>query len=104
MKAGLSYSLAAATGVPVVGSRHAGIPEAVEDGRTGFLVPERDADALAARLLALLESPELRGRMGSGARALAESRFDAARQATRLEAHYDRLLGEPAVQSEPNPL
>lgn len=84
---------AAASGVPVIGSRHAGIPEAVEDGRTGFLVPEADADALAAKLIDLLRSPDLRGRFGLAARRLAEQRFDAVRQSVLLEAHYDRLLG-----------
>ena len=41
---------AAASGLPVVATRHSGIPEAVGDGETGFLVPERDAETLAARM------------------------------------------------------
>lgn len=87
---------AAASGLPTVGSDHAGIPEAVIDGRTGFLVPEGDADALAARLVALLAAPDLRRSMREAARALAEERFDSIRQTALLEDHYDRVAGAGA--------
>ena len=82
---------AAALGLPAIGSDHAGIPEAIVDGGTGFVVPEGDADALAARLADLLRSADLRRRMGAAARALAEERFDAARQTAVLEDCYDAL-------------
>ena len=85
---------AAASGRPVVGSDHRGIPEAVVDGRSGFLVPEGEAEPLARRLAELLADAELRRRMGSAGRALAEERFDAARQMQRLEQLYDGLLAE----------
>ena len=55
---------AAASGLAVIGSDHAGIPEAIIDGKTGFVVPERDADARAARMTQVLGSAELRERMG----------------------------------------
>ncbi len=89
---------AAACGLPVVATRHSGIPEAVQDGATGFIVPERDADALAAKLALLLGSDDLRGRMGMAARRRAEERFDLARQTERLEALYDMVAqrAEPA--------
>ncbi len=67
---------AIASGVPVVGSIHSGIPEAVVDGVNGFLAPERDVDRLAERLALLLGSAELRAKMGAAARALAEDRFE----------------------------
>lgn len=82
---------AAASALPAIGTAHSGIPEAIVDGETGFLVAERDAEALAARLLAILGDPELRGRMGAAARALAERRFDLARQMRRLEEIYDQV-------------
>jgi colanic acid/amylovoran biosynthesis glycosyltransferase len=87
---------AAASGLPAVGSDHAGIPEAVIDGETGFIVPERDAAGLAARLDELLGSERLRRDMGEAARRLAEEKFDAKRQMRKLEAHYDRLTGRAA--------
>ena len=82
---------AAATGVPVIGSRVGGIPEAVIDGRTGFLVPERDDDILARRMGDLLADPAMRQRMGDQARAFVESKFDIRRQTRILEDLYDSV-------------
>ena len=76
-----------------MGTRHSGIPEAVIEGETGFLVPENDPEALAGRLALLLESAELRGRMGAAARRLAEKGFDLRVQTAKLEQIYDRLTG-----------
>jgi len=81
----------AASGLPVVGTLHSGIPEAVTDGGTGFLVPEGDAAALADRIGALLGSEELRQTMGAAARRLAEERFDRACLTARLEEIYDEV-------------
>jgi glycosyltransferase involved in cell wall biosynthesis len=83
---------AAAAGLPAIVSDHSGLPEAVIDGRSGFIVPEGDAAALTARLGELLGSPELQARMGAAARAVAKEGFDAARQAAALEGHYDALV------------
>ena len=82
---------AAACALPAVGTDHAGIPEAIADGKSGFVVPERDPAALAARLSAVLESRDLRDRMGAAARALAIQRFDGDRQMRRLEEIYDAV-------------
>ncbi len=83
---------AAASSLPAVATDHAGNPEAVIDGRTGFITAERDADALAGRLAKLVGSAELCGRLGAAARRLAEEKFDARRQAGRLEELYDEVL------------
>lgn len=85
---------AAASGLPVVASDHGGNAEAVADGQTGFLVPERDVEALASRLTVLLGAPGMRAAMGAAARRLAEARFDLDRQTARLEALYDGLSGQ----------
>ncbi|HWT11189.1 MAG TPA: glycosyltransferase [Allosphingosinicella sp.] len=82
---------AAAARLPAVATDHAGIPEAVVDGATGFIVPERDSEALASRLLDILGSADLRRRLGSAARERAERRFDARRQNALLEERYDAL-------------
>ena len=84
---------AAATGLPIVGSRVGGIPECMLEGKTGFLVPERDEDALARRMAELLEDPVRRHRMGAAGRALVEDRFDIDRQTAVLENYYDSLIG-----------
>ena len=84
---------AAASALPVVATLHSGIPEAVTDGETGFLVPEGDTGALAARIAALLGSEDRRRAMGEAARRLAEQRYDRARLTERLEAIYDEVAG-----------
>lgn len=55
-------------GLPVVATRHAGIAEQVQDGKTGFLVNEGDIDAMARAMFRLAESAELRSRFGEAAR------------------------------------
>jgi len=90
---GLVLLEAAATGVPVIGSAVGGIPECVLDRETGFLVRERDVDALAARMGELLDDPLRRQRMGAQGRSLVERRFDARRQTASLEDLYDSVLG-----------
>ncbi|HUF09187.1 MAG TPA: glycosyltransferase [Rhodothermales bacterium] len=82
---------AAAAGLPVVGTYHGGIPDAVEDRVTGFLVPEGDVEALANSLIALLDDPELRLRMGRAARLKMEREFDLFKQVELLESHYDSV-------------
>jgi len=59
---------AGAAGLPVVATRHGGIPDVVEDGRTGFLVDELDVAGMAQRMIQLAENQELAGRMGQAAR------------------------------------
>ena len=83
---------AAATGVPIIGSRVGGIPECMVDGKTGFLVPERDEEALARRMEGLLEDPVRRHDMGAAGRALVERQFDIDRQTAALENFYDSVL------------
>jgi len=81
---------ALATATPVVGTRVGGLPQAIEDGITGRLVPERDAPALAAAIGALLESPEIGRALGVAARARVKREFGWDRAAARFEAAYDR--------------
>ena len=62
-------------GLPVVSTRHAGIPEVVQDGTTALLAEEGDLEALAEGLSRLLCHPDLAGRMGRAASAFARGRF-----------------------------
>ena len=80
---------AMACAVPVIGSQAGGIPEAVEHGRTGFLVPPADPRAIADAVGRLLGDSVLRRRMGDAARAAATARFSAIAQSRLLE---DALL------------
>ena len=73
---------ALACGLPVIATNHSGIPEIVEHGRTGLLVPERDAEALASTIQHLASSPELYERISVAGR-------------TRVETEYNNnVLGE----------
>ncbi len=73
--AGLSLLEAQAVGLPAVATRIGGIPEYVEEGRTGLLFAPENVDELTAHLRTLLLDPERRARMGQAARALALERF-----------------------------
>ena len=83
---------AQATGLPVVSTRHAGIPEAVLEGQSGYLTNERDIDALAEKLCVLLGDRHLRERMGMAGREHIEKEFNIVTQVQKLERIYDRLV------------
>jgi glycosyltransferase involved in cell wall biosynthesis len=83
---------AQACGVPVVGTNHGGIPESVEDQVTGLLSPERDPDALAENILALLSDAALREKMGSAGRQRMLQRFNLKHQSSILEKMYHEFI------------
>jgi colanic acid/amylovoran biosynthesis glycosyltransferase len=79
--------------LPVVATRHAGIPEIVRDGETGILVAERDAVALADAIRELLRSRERWQAMGDAGRRLVERSHTVPRVVERLDAMYRELVG-----------
>jgi colanic acid/amylovoran biosynthesis glycosyltransferase len=83
---------AMATGLPVVASRHGGIPEAVEDGKQGYLVAEQDAAGLAAALVNLASNRELWRQFQRAASAKVSETFEQSRQVSGLEAAYRETL------------
>jgi glycosyltransferase involved in cell wall biosynthesis len=82
---GLVAAEAGACGVPVVATRASSLPEIIEDGATGLLVPPGDAHALAAALAHVLRDDELAARLGAAARTRVARLFD-------RDACLDRLL------------
>ena len=62
-------------GLPVLGTRHGGIPELIEDSVSGYLVPERDVDMLAGRLAELMDHPERWDAMGLAGKRCIEKAF-----------------------------
>lgn len=80
---------AMATGLPVVATLHGGIPEAVRNGTTGFLVPERDRAGLEQSLLALADSEATWRNMGNTASQDVRENFEAGAQIANLERAYD---------------
>jgi glycosyltransferase involved in cell wall biosynthesis len=91
---GLSIALleAMALAKPPVVTRVGGLPELVDDGRNGLLVPPADAPALATGILTLLQNPALRTSLGLAARQRAAS-FDIRSAVSRMEEVYAELLG-----------
>jgi glycosyltransferase involved in cell wall biosynthesis len=76
---------------PVVATTIGGIPEVVEDNVTGLLVPPRDADALAAKIHAVLDDPALASRLGQAARAHIEKSYTLGSMGQRLLELYGDL-------------
>ena len=98
-----------ATGLPVAGTRHGGIPEAVDHGRTGLLVPEEDHVALANAMQEITHSPGLLAEMGLRARAAVIDRFEQDAQVDLLESFYEEAIAmngaaEPAKSKPINQL
>ena len=83
---------AMAVGLPVVGTRHAGIPELIEDGVSGFLVPERNEAALADALQRLAREPGRWAAMGRAGRAKIEMEYDIDRLNDRLAGFLENLI------------
>jgi glycosyltransferase involved in cell wall biosynthesis len=77
---------AMAVGTPVIGSHLAGIPEILDDGRAGILVPPGDAVALATAIERLLADPERRRELAEAGRRRVEQLFDARRNGRLLAA------------------
>jgi glycosyltransferase involved in cell wall biosynthesis len=73
-----------ALGTPVVASHVAGIPELLNDGKCGILVPPANATALADAIQTLLRNPDLRRRYADAAREYAEKKFDLWRNGKKL--------------------
>lgn len=91
---------AAACGRAIVATKAGGNWEALEDGRSGLLVPLDDIPALSSALAELLGDPSRAEVMGRAGRALAEERFDASVWAARLNTVYDgAIAGVPAGET-----
>jgi glycosyltransferase involved in cell wall biosynthesis len=86
------FAEAMASGLPIVGSSVGGLPELVEHGKNGFLVPPREPRALAAAIRLLADNPDLRAEIGRRNRAHAEANLSWARVTTRYLSTYNGML------------
>ena len=84
---------AMASGLPVFATRHGGIPEAIENGVSGVLVPERDHEELARALLNAAQDPVFLSRIARSGAEVVRKNFDLRAQAQRLEDIYLRIVG-----------
>jgi glycosyltransferase involved in cell wall biosynthesis len=77
--------------LPVVATRVGGLPELVDDQKTGILVGARDPAALASAMIELGSDPQKRRRLGDAGRTMAQSRFAAARMVEAYQSVYERM-------------
>jgi colanic acid/amylovoran biosynthesis glycosyltransferase len=84
---------AMATGLPVFATEHGGIPEVIEHGMSGVLVPERDAEELAWALLNAVEDRHFLSQVARNGSDVVREKFDLRVQARRLEDIYLRMIG-----------
>lgn len=83
-------------GIPVIGTRQGGIPDLVEDGVSGLLIPPRDPSALRAAIHALVADPARLKSLGRASAARGEE-FGVARVGERIRAIYEELVEQEAV-------
>ena len=102
LREGLPRALpqALAMGKPCVAVDLDGAPEVVIPGQTGYLVPAKDAQALAEAVTRLLSDPELRSRMGAAGRELVDPAFRAETMVSRTSEVYKELAREKSVKLE----
>ncbi len=98
---------ALAAGVPVVATAVGGTPEVIDEGIQGFLVAPGDPNALADRILQLLQTDSLRHEMGQQGRQRVREHFSFAQMAAQYQCLFDRLTGQtqalPALAEPPEP-
>lgn len=88
---------AMASARPVVATRVGGLPDIVTEGETGFLVPPRDANALADAVFRVIGDPEMSSRMGRAARTIALDRFTTQRLISDVQNLYEELLAQKGI-------
>lgn len=97
---------AMAAGKPVVAAAHGGPVEIVADNQTGYLVPPKDAQALASAIMRLAERPSLMAAMGAAGRHRAWEHFHVDRYVADFEYLYTELLsgevGSPGATNTPS--
>ena len=92
---------AGGSGLPVISTRHSGIPDIVIEGETGFLVDERDVEGMARHMLRMAEDPALAARLGQAARKRIEDHFSLEQTISALwEVIESCMNGVPPVARE----
>lgn len=91
---GITFVEASATGLPIVTTRHNGIPDVVDHGHTGFLVPEGDTQAMGERIAYLATHPDEWPAFSEAGRQRVEERFDLSTQTKKLISIYENVLAQ----------
>lgn len=82
---------AGAVGLPIISTLHSGIPELVEDEKSGFLVPEKNVEKLAQKIAQLLDNPEIAVKMGKNGRKIVEQEHNIHRLNNVLNSIFENL-------------
>jgi N-acetyl-alpha-D-glucosaminyl L-malate synthase BshA len=98
---GLAALEAMSTGVPVIGTTAEGLPELIESGRTGYLVPVGDVEGMARRAIEVLTDARLQASMANASRQLAVERYDASQVVPQYVRYYEQVLERPAFVPPP---
>ena len=98
---GLVLQEAQASGLPVISTLLGGIPDGIYNGHEGFLVPEKNADALAERIEYLLEHPTIWPEIGRQGRMFVEKKYDINTLNQKLIGIYEALLAKQADALRP---
>jgi glycosyltransferase involved in cell wall biosynthesis len=85
---GLTILEAMAMELPVIASSNAGIPDIIDDGITGILIPPKNPEALSEAIMKLAGDPDLRLKLGTAARKCVEEKFDLNQSVMKLEEFY----------------
>lgn len=91
---GLIGPEAMSVGRPIIATNVGGIPEWLDDGRTGLLVPPKDSDAIAEKVIYLLKRPKLMQKMGISGRKRVEKEFNIEDYAKEVENVYKKIIQE----------
>lgn len=83
---------AASMGLPVIGTDHSGIPDALIDDKTGYLVAEKDINALFEKMEFLVRNSQIREKMSINAVSFMKNNYDIVKQTSKLEKLYEGLL------------
>jgi glycosyltransferase involved in cell wall biosynthesis len=97
---GMVYLEAQSCGLPVVGFENAGVPEAVQNSRTGILVPMYDSDLFADAITRFLTNTDLRQKMGKTAQAYVREVHDIHKNYEDLEATLHRIVANRKIQGD----
>lgn len=89
---GLTMLEAMATGKPIIVTNMGGMPEVIKDGINGFVVPVRDFELIAGKIMTLLDDDKLRNRLGYTGRQMIESQYTKEKVTNDTLAVYDKLL------------
>jgi N-acetyl-alpha-D-glucosaminyl L-malate synthase BshA len=94
---GLAALEAMSSGVPVIGTTAEGVPELIQSGETGYLLPVGDVAGMARRAIEVLTDTDRHAAMSQRARQVAVERYDAARIVPMYEDLYARVTDQPVV-------